>query len=581
MAKGAYIGVDGVAKKIKKGYVGVPTAEGIVGRILPNGYTQVEYIESTGQQYIDTGVIGSLPVSVSLKMRTGSGMSSTDTVMIGMYQADAMCIPIYLFNGTWYVSVGSTGKGSPGGYLSDNTDYEVESTLTPTGYSVTVNGTTVINGSATSSGGTNILYLFARNDFSTATRLASARLYCCKLYQNNVLVRDFVPCKNNSGTAGLYDMVNGVFYTNAGTGTFVVGSDVVSVARKIKKAYIGIGNVARPCWAGGELVYYGEITPLDTARYDCFGASLNNEYALVIGGYYSGFLSSIEVYDSALTKVASPTIAAGTAVTWAGRTSLGNKVLIAGGFSSSSTYSNVRSRVDVFDDTLTRQYVDKALTQARGYCSGATAGNYAVFVGGSFPSNDTSVNTDAYDTNLTKCAVPSSPVRLSGSASGTLNGNAIFFGGYNNNACSYDSNLTVTQLATTPVSSNQQQVMYYNAVTNSHVISPYSVSHVVTYDSNLTRIIVQGVDTLRSGAAASVEGFAIFAGGYRDASIYDYQYSYSYDDSLVLTKHTEKISRYQLAGTSVGNHAIFAGGNYQWDDISYGQAPSVYTYSVV
>lgn len=194
---------------------------------LPDGYKQVEYIQSSGTQYINTGVIGRLPVSVSLKMRTGSGMSSTDTVMLGMYQADAHATPIYLFNGTWYVSVGSTGKASPGGYLADNTDYEVESTLTTSDYNVTVNGTTVINGSATSSsGGTNVLYLFARNDFGTATRLASARLDYCKLYQNNVLVRDFVPCIDSSGKYGLYDKVNAQFYGNAGTGSFTGGAVV-------------------------------------------------------------------------------------------------------------------------------------------------------------------------------------------------------------------------------------------------------------------------------------------------------------------------------------------------------------------
>ena len=44
MAKGAYIGVDGVARKVKKGYVGVS-----------DSYTILDYIQSSGTQYIDTG----------------------------------------------------------------------------------------------------------------------------------------------------------------------------------------------------------------------------------------------------------------------------------------------------------------------------------------------------------------------------------------------------------------------------------------------------------------------------------------------------------------------------------------------
>lgn len=51
-----------------------------------------------------------------------------------------------------------------------------------------------------------------------------ARLYRCKCIQNSVLVRDFVPVKRCSDASiGLYDLVNNVFYTNSGTGTFVAG----------------------------------------------------------------------------------------------------------------------------------------------------------------------------------------------------------------------------------------------------------------------------------------------------------------------------------------------------------------------
>lgn len=49
------------------------------------------------------------------------------------------------------------------------------------------------------------------------------KLYYCKIWDNGSLVRNFVPCKNTSGILGLYDIVNNVFYTNAGTGTFTAG----------------------------------------------------------------------------------------------------------------------------------------------------------------------------------------------------------------------------------------------------------------------------------------------------------------------------------------------------------------------
>ena len=71
---------------------------------------------------------------------------------------------------------------------------------------------------------------------------------------------------------------------------------VNNVARKIKKAYIGIGGVARPCWSGGELAYYGTITALSKARCDLAATSVGN-YALFGGGYYDrSYFSTVDAY---------------------------------------------------------------------------------------------------------------------------------------------------------------------------------------------------------------------------------------------------------------------------------------------
>ena len=51
-----------VARKVKKAYVGIKQFE---PRELPEGYTQVEYIESSGTQYINTGFI---PTSENMRV---------------------------------------------------------------------------------------------------------------------------------------------------------------------------------------------------------------------------------------------------------------------------------------------------------------------------------------------------------------------------------------------------------------------------------------------------------------------------------------------------------------------------------
>lgn len=49
-------------------------------------------------------------------------------------------------------------------------------------------------------------------------------------------VRNFIPCKNISGILGLYDIVNNIFYTNAGTGTFTAGPIATA-------SWVKIGNL--------------------------------------------------------------------------------------------------------------------------------------------------------------------------------------------------------------------------------------------------------------------------------------------------------------------------------------------------
>jgi hypothetical protein len=49
------------------------------------------------------------------------------------------------------------------------------------------------------------------------------KFYYCQIYDDNTLVRDFIPCyRKSDGEVGLYDIVGKKFYTNAGTGAFTM-----------------------------------------------------------------------------------------------------------------------------------------------------------------------------------------------------------------------------------------------------------------------------------------------------------------------------------------------------------------------
>jgi len=44
----------------------------------------------------------------------------------------------------------------------------------------------------------------------------------CKIYENNLLVRDYIPVKVNE-IGYMYDKVSGQLFGNTGTGTFIIG----------------------------------------------------------------------------------------------------------------------------------------------------------------------------------------------------------------------------------------------------------------------------------------------------------------------------------------------------------------------
>lgn len=202
------------------------------GSKLPEGYTKVEYIESTGTQWIDTGYkFTSEKVQVVLDLVNTNLESSV--ALCGSENSSASGT-----SGVATLIVYSSGGSGQG-------EFTIEHGNGATGMSLTIpvnsrsllditadNGTITAFVNDTSYTGTYAGYtekldsfaLFADNKDGSALLLSKYRLYSCKIYDNGTLVRDFVPCYDSDGVAGLYDLKNKVFYTNAGSGEFEIAT---------------------------------------------------------------------------------------------------------------------------------------------------------------------------------------------------------------------------------------------------------------------------------------------------------------------------------------------------------------------
>lgn len=183
---------------------------------LPSGYTKLDYIESSGTQYIDTGFIPNQDSAVHIVCQP--------TVASG-WQG--------IFGARSATNVGEFGVDIPAGttlrsvYGTGNVTTTVSTVATKLDIYknknvCTINGAVLTNSTETFSSGYPI-WIFDKNTAGSKWNPCSMKLYSCKVYDNGTLVRDFIPCKNASGTLGLWDNVNSVFYANAGTGTFSTG----------------------------------------------------------------------------------------------------------------------------------------------------------------------------------------------------------------------------------------------------------------------------------------------------------------------------------------------------------------------
>lgn len=192
--------------------------------LLP--YTELEYIQSTGTQYINTNI---------------SPNSSQRIEMTFVLDA------VVRYEGLW----GVTNNGAPtrgnvtGNYGSSNffvikhsATYGKGETLevtidTGTKYVLEVDYSTkqvyrdrLLVGSYTDnlSSTSKPIYVLQRTDSNVSS--SKAKLYGFKIYTNNVLTMNLIPVKRISDNAVcMYDKVSNEFFTNAGTGVFTAGPE--------------------------------------------------------------------------------------------------------------------------------------------------------------------------------------------------------------------------------------------------------------------------------------------------------------------------------------------------------------------
>lgn len=197
---------------------------------LPQGYQEVEYIESSGTQYIVVDFIPNQDTRLDMLVEPRSVATTSSGVGF---------IPYGSAEG--YNSRAFECFTNAEGKLEFNYDGQYQTDLANVSVGTKINIShnknnilvTDTNGQTIASHSFNYraftcprnLALFAIN--RSTPIVGQTRIYSCQIYNDTTLALALVPCyRKSDNVAGLYDLVNDVFYTNAGSGVFAIGSNM-------------------------------------------------------------------------------------------------------------------------------------------------------------------------------------------------------------------------------------------------------------------------------------------------------------------------------------------------------------------
>lgn len=181
---------------------------------LPAEYQQVEYLESSGTQYIDTGKIYNENDEITIEVVPLE--ANVDKAFCGAYDTTITAVMEFGFR---------LGK------LRFDVNQEVFTYSIGQKYKVTKRGLswyvddTYICDTNRNKTNTISYFLFGRHYKETVSdfKLSNVKIYSLKHVRGTETILNLIPCVRKADSKpGMYDTVSETFYTNAGTGEFII-----------------------------------------------------------------------------------------------------------------------------------------------------------------------------------------------------------------------------------------------------------------------------------------------------------------------------------------------------------------------
>ena len=383
-------------------------------------------------------------------------------------------------------------------------------------------------------------------------------------------------------------------YVEVGGKTRKAKKGYVSVdgkARKIKKAYVGVDGKARAFWSGGELRYYGTATALSVGRVNIQGVSTSH-HALFGGGYNGARKSTVEAYNTSLTRTTPSKLECGGGSDVIGAPA-GQYAIFT--ISDGSPYGGTSIlSADAYDSSLTRSTINAGKSIRFFSSIPASIQSAAIFSGGCsynrpqlepVHSYSYAVTSGLTITRISNLGTGESPTACS------FGTNALYAGGETRSkgyaplyipaqsasakVFYYNSSLTVGTAPALAVgkvgmasATNGKYALFAGGVTYNTEGKRASSNTVDAYDTSLTRTNPTALSATDAFYGASLGNYSLFASKSNDVNVYD--------QSLTRTTLRKlSVERTGVASATIGNYALYAGGKIS--DDNYSNAVDVYT----
>lgn len=193
-----------------------------VGVLGPLYDAEIEYLESTGTQYIDTGIkLTSGTTEIKLVFNAAITEFTTTTRMIAHSTPNS---GIQVYSGYAAAQNRIFNQGASLTATAD-TFYTITTTTTASQRTIQLNsGTPATQSFSRSITDDSTLNICGFPDWVSTSQNSKAKYKSFKIYVNNTLVRDYISVRKNQ-VGYFYDRVSDTLFGNNGTGNFTLGPD--------------------------------------------------------------------------------------------------------------------------------------------------------------------------------------------------------------------------------------------------------------------------------------------------------------------------------------------------------------------